>query len=576
MSTTKHIIATNKRIQSNPSVVRTRGDSNLSDNEVSTFSESSVGVSALSKIAVTVDVLGNPSEHIEAVLKALKSLVVFETSFDIPSNGVLISDAFDPFLGPYVQIERQELDKIMSTALSEDTMASVGQVGEPFESINKVFDFIKFSLKRCAGLSKGHTYLSLTNEFRECLFLYSEKLKGRCAGPAFRSQVSVKIDHNSPAARQQSKLFESTLCRVIRTAEYCIDTLPALESSVKSRIKPVLVKGVDFSTQIDGLNDLVSHAMSVLVSGVIARMDEDLRTMRHMSWGSLDSVGDVSPHVKKFVSTLSESVLSTRAALTSVYFNNFCVKLATSFLDAFQANLKLLKRICTTGGGQLLVDLSGLKEFLLKMPNIRLPEGTDPVVISKVYLSVVNAKVKKIEVILKLVCTEDNKLEEMFAVLWPDGTASDLDSVRSMRSVRNLLPVPLPLDQVHDVTKFGKRAANNASDSVNRSLKTGFNRVDSGVRGVVSDLSQLLDTSTHSSHSSDSDRQSGGSKKHEPTSSSAATSKPLSDTASRVVGDMKHAWSDAISFVKYGGGVSAGSGRGKQQSSSASGAPSKK
>ena len=35
-----------------------------------------------------------------------------------------------------------------------------------------------------------------------------------------------------------------------------------------------------------------------------------------------------------------------------------------------------------------------------------------------------------VERVLKLVCTEDEMLEETFQLLWPDGTATDLEAVK--------------------------------------------------------------------------------------------------------------------------------------------------
>ena len=46
--------------------------------------------------------------------------------------------------------------------------------------------------------------------------------------------------------------------------------------------------------------------------------------------------------------------------------------------------------------------------------------------VSLAYTSTVKNKCKRIEVVLKLVCTEENLMEETFSALWPDGTTADM------------------------------------------------------------------------------------------------------------------------------------------------------
>jgi hypothetical protein len=223
-----------------------------------------------------------------------------------------------------------------------------------------------------------------------------------------------------------NKAIEWNLCRIISTGEYCIDTIPALEAMMKQRIQSSYKNEVDFSSQVDAFMDMVSFSMSVLASGEVYRMHEDFITMKKIVWSSIEDVGDVSLYAKHMLKILTDGILRIRLALSSVYFLNFCIKLTATFLEVFLDNIWLLKRVSKTGGAQLLVDLSGIKEYLIKMPNIKLPEGVEPIVISKPYSLMLNAKCKKIEIILKLVCTEESMMEETFSMLWPEGTTADM------------------------------------------------------------------------------------------------------------------------------------------------------
>jgi len=172
--------------------------------------------------------------------------------------------------------------------------------------------------------------------------------------------------------------------------------------------------------------DMVSFTMGVLASGEVFRLDDDLVAMKKINWSALDDVGDVSGYAKHMMKILTDGVCRIRKTMSTAYFQNVCSKLAATFLDEFLDNIWQLRRVSKTGGGQLLMDLNGIKEYLLKMPNVKLPEGIDAINISLAYNSVVKSKCKKIEIVLKLVCTEDGMMEETFGMLWPDGTTADM------------------------------------------------------------------------------------------------------------------------------------------------------
>jgi hypothetical protein len=102
-----------------------------------------------------------------------------------------------------------------------------------------------------------------------------------------------------------------------------------------------------------------------------------------VNWSILEDVGDVGPYAKHMLKILTDGVGRIRLALSPAYFQNLCTKLAAVFLDEFLDNVWQLRRVSKTGGGQLLMDLHGIKEYLLKMPNVKL-------------------KVKKIEFVYKV------------------------------------------------------------------------------------------------------------------------------------------------------------------------------
>ena len=100
-----------------------------------------------------------------------------------------VSGVFDKFLGPYVLLERQNLeDMLQKLSQDEDTTSdgvmgmdsSAGTYGNVYGSSTNMFVFIKNSIKRCTGLTTGQTFLSLSKEFKTCMQQYVKMLKNRC------------------------------------------------------------------------------------------------------------------------------------------------------------------------------------------------------------------------------------------------------------------------------------------------------------------------------------------------------------------------------------------------------------
>jgi hypothetical protein len=466
-------------------------------------------------------------EHVQMILKALKSVVAFEAeikasfiakerfeaglesndgNFELP---ISIRDAFDPFLSGYVYMERVGLETLMKDMLREEDQAassaaaaSVGgekgtsggsvQPSEPYESSRKMFEYIKGSLKRCTVFSTGLTYLSLSKEFRICLHQYSESLKFRCPSPTVASR------HGKPPIYSITKTIETTLCRILCTAEYCIDTIPSLENMMKTRIQEEYKPEVDFQQQIDIFNDLMSYTMIILVNGEIHRMDIDFATMKKIDWSRVDNVTDVGPYIKHMLKILSDCIPRLRLWISSAYFLTLCMNMANFYLDCFLDNIWSLKRISKTGAGQLLLDLNGIKEYLEKMPNTRLSEGKTEIMIGKAYTIAMNKKIKHIENILKLLCTEDNMMDEMFTVLWPEATKEEMDQILILKGSKMAMPnLSIPPIQMDPNLKKGVTHMKEGTNKAYEDMKGKFKNFTTDL-GNLMGSGGLFESSTHS------------------------------------------------------------------------------
>ena len=283
------------------------------------------------------------------------------------------------------------------------------------------------------------------------------------------------------------------MCRIVVTGEYCIDTVPQLEAMMKNHIRPTMREEIDFTDQIDAYNDMVAFTIGIISAGITQRIHPVFKKMRNMNWSNVTNVVDESPYVKEAISVLNDAVPKIRSSIPQLFFQSFCMKLVTAVLDSLLDNIWKLKRITQTGAGQLLLDLNGLKEFILRMPNTRLPPNTPTVTISNPYKTFVNNRINHIQIILKLVCTDDDKMEEMFAMLWPEGTKQDYENILAIKS-RGGNMILAPVNAVGDHLKEHTEKLGNLvlGERTTGDIKSGLgglkNNVKSSVGGFFSDI----------------------------------------------------------------------------------------
>ena len=503
--------------------------------------------------------------YVNNTLISLKSILSFEAemkaSFEVYSRGEMddenrinfdtkesISEAFDPYLGPYVQLEREALDTLMNKLSDEESRIMYEPLSAdganslskgPFDSSRQMFEYIKNSLKRCTAFSIGLTYLSLSKEYRICLHNYAESLKFRCPSPTLAKA-------GKPPSYEISINQELYLCRIISSGEYCIDTIPSLEVKMKDTIKSIYSDEIDFQSQIDAYVDMINFTQSIIIAGIETKLEISIKELKKINWSNVSNVGDDSKYVKSMIAVMNDTIPRIRANISKNYFTNFVMKFVTFFLDLLLENIYSLKRINMTGAGQLLLDLNGIKTYLLTMPQTKFTatEEKDIIVISKAYKTIVNTKINKIEIVLKLVCAEDDRLQEMFQLLWPEGTQNDYDLIMSLKT-RNILPIPVPaaLDHVGDMVGKGAdiigignvgRGVKNGMGDMTHGITSGASKAFGGLKSSFGDFTGLLfdDAPAKPHHSTTT------SKSHPQTTNSAANTnatlkKPTTSTTSQ-------------------------------------------
>ena len=162
----------------------------------------------------------------------------------LPIVGIL-SGVFFPFMGPYVSLERQNIAEQLATVVADQELDDRGESPVYASSIN-LFVYIKNSINRCCALTTGQVFFNVYKEYKVALTAYSKALLGKMPQPyiSSSSMLSNQLSGNAApsAANPKTATYrippgeEVTVCNVINTCEYAVETIEPLEELMKDKI----------------------------------------------------------------------------------------------------------------------------------------------------------------------------------------------------------------------------------------------------------------------------------------------------------------------------------------------------
>ena len=219
----------------------------------------------------------------------------------------LASSAFDKHMRPYIALEEQSMDEQLVSALEDKTVDLRGS-HPVLTSSTQMFVYIRGSITRCTALTKGNTFFLLYKSFQDCLRKYSQVLISKLPSPipktpgALMSPVPfAKQSADSSSTVTDSYIVppgeEVTVCHVVGTAEYCAETVEALEEMISDTIDDEFKSKIDMSDQQEAFHDITAKAIAILVSGIEHRLSDAFRMMETTNWGTFVEVGEESEYV---------------------------------------------------------------------------------------------------------------------------------------------------------------------------------------------------------------------------------------------------------------------------------------
>lgn len=297
---------------------------------------------------------------------------------------VSISEAFEPYLGLWVDQQDKELSRLILEYRSRPTR----QPDEDFNaehvipSSTELIKFYQLSLNQCARLSTAQPLLELSRVFGRYLEQYSQQV--------LLFYISEKPTGNTPSRAPTVEDIIMTL----NTADYCYNTSNQLEEKIKSRIDEQYRDQVDLQTQADAFMGIASAAVRALVRRVEVDLEPSWREMKNTPFAKIEICENNSSFIPGLQNRIKERTSSIMQSLhKQQYARAFADNLVELLSNTYLSNIAQCKPISEAGAEQMLLDTHEIKKTLLQI----LPGNSPPTA----FLKRVNAAMGKIEPLLK-------------------------------------------------------------------------------------------------------------------------------------------------------------------------------
>ena len=394
----------------------------------------------------------------------------------------IISHCFEPHLSIYVDAQDKSLSNLIDKLVSDDshktstsgvssnkndpqsTTSSSQVLAEVFPSAGILFTQYKNSLVQCVQLSTGVALRNLAFVFQRNLKDYAVKVlqgslpKLGASSASLRDITSlssavsgsqgVRSTASAAAGLFQSFLKEYggstfsnqdiiTVCSVILTANYCLETTQQLEKKLKEKVSDPFKNDISLSNEQDLFHAIIRNSVQLLVSNFEACCEPSFTTMTKISWSSVGTPIGPSQYVVTMSTELQRVVPFVRENLSEAikYFTLICSSFAECIVPKIILNLFKCKNVSQGGAEQLLLDTHTLKKVLLELPTHESVVKTAPVSYTKVVIK----GMTRAEMILKVVLVPHSQVDsfiESYLKLLPDSETSEFMKILDMKGVK--------------------------------------------------------------------------------------------------------------------------------------------
>ncbi|PKI58904.1 hypothetical protein CRG98_020650 [Punica granatum] len=341
----------------------------------------------------------------------------------------IISSCFEPHLTVYIELEEKTLMEHLEKLIQEETWdIEEGSQNNVLSSSMQLFLIIKRSLKRCSALTKNQTLFNLFKVFQRVLKAYATKLYAKLPkGGSGIVAAATGIDGQIKTSDRDERI----ICYIVNSAEYCHKTSGELAESISKIIDPQFTDGVDMTEVQDEFSAVITKALVTLVHGLETKFDIEMAAMTRIPWNTLESVGDQSGYVNNINLMLNNSIPVLGSLLSSIYFQFFLDKLASSLGPRFFSNIFKCRQISETGAQQMLLDTQAIKTILLDIPSLARQTSS-----AANYTKFVSREMSKAEALLKVILSPVDSVADTYRALLPEGTPMEFQRVLELKGLK--------------------------------------------------------------------------------------------------------------------------------------------
>jgi hypothetical protein len=196
------------------------------------------------------------------------------------------------------------------------------------------------------------------------------------------------------------------------------------------------------------------------------------------------------------------------------------------------------KKISEPATQQLLLDVYNIKSLMLHLPALS-PElsinKTTPA--TGMFAKLVNAKCTYIEMVLKLVGTPDDMLLDRFKIMWPDGSATDLQMIMNLKGTKR--PDQQAILEMLGLSK--NNSSTNGNNAANGNNNHNQHKISSMLTGAGTAASSSISQGTTSLNSAASNL----------AAQTAATSAAAFTSMKNLTQDLSSATRNAVGNLKW-------------------------
>lgn len=312
-----------------------------------------------------------------------------------------IATVFEPFLGIWVENQNSFLNEKFMGFLSQSKLPDDHHDGSTnvIPSSADLFRIYRHLLTQCSNLSTGSPLKDLSKLFSKWAIEYSNKVLKPTLPPSINDNEGILY-----------------VTLVLNTADYCSTTITQLEEKLIEIIDEPFKSSINLDKAKESFIKSINSSINLLLGKIDQESDFAWREMANANWAHVEEVGDQSRYVSTLKDILTTNCCEVLPKLSrDVYVRSFCDKIVELITNQFLANVVKIKPIPVIAAEQMLLDLSVLKSIFLKLPSFAIKDPKEETSVSSQYQKHVDKLVNKLEIIFKLLLTQDAPQEGLVA-----------------------------------------------------------------------------------------------------------------------------------------------------------------